>query len=300
MLDFPNSSPTHVQPGPNDALSIRTDQDAPAFWKEGVPADEYHADRTSVSSTTLRTILKSPLSFRHRFLAPPSPPTPAMAFGTLLHHAVLEGADFLRRYIVQPDFGDMRSSKNREARDEWKASLSEDAVVVTAEQRDQIKGIVESVYNHADAAALLSGSKLEISGYYTDPETGIRLRIRPDCFHPILPGNIDVKTTENASRDAFQRSIMNFGYHIQQAMYCEGIGCITGRKVEYPAWIAAETKPPYEVAVYVADDEMMELGRKQYRKALALLDFCLKSNDWPPLQSAAENITLPRWASELN
>jgi hypothetical protein len=67
-------------------------------WKENLDNETYHADKSAVGSSSLRKILKSPLSFYSDFfLSTPQEKTDAMRFGELVHVAVLEGSKFLER-----------------------------------------------------------------------------------------------------------------------------------------------------------------------------------------------------------
>ena len=51
------------------------------------------------------------------------------------------------------------------------------------------------------------------------------------------------------------------------------------------------------VAVYDADDEMLQLGRQQYRRDLDRLAACIESDNWPSYNgNRIEQIGLPVWA----
>lgn len=265
-------------------------------WRDDLSNDAYHADKTAVSSSSLKLVLKSPLSFKNHFIdGVRTEPTKAMVFGTLVHTAVLEGMDFLRNYFIVPDFGDLRSSKNRAKRDEWTASLPFGAQVVTEQEMRDIEGMLNAVLRHKDAMRLLKDGVTEVSGYYADPVTGIKCRIRPDFLGENLGVLADLKTTVSCTLDDFSRAIWSYRYDFQMAMYAEGIRVITGQKIKYPAFIAVEKTPPYEVAVYVADDGMMDYGLTDYRRALDTLKKSLDSDVWPGYQEGVQNIALPAW-----
>lgn len=277
---------------------ITIDRDFAPHWKEEQKNEDYHADKSAVSSSGLRQIEKSPATFYQNFflrLPEAEKKSKAKTIGTLCHQAILEGSKFLENFVLMPDFGDMRSSKNREARDEWLATV-EGKTVVKQDELDVIKGTIEAIVNHEGAFNLLKDGKTEISGYYADPETGILCRIRPDFLSFNLMALVDVKTTIDCSREGFAKSIWNYRYDFQLAMYSEGIKQITGKEVDYPAFIAVEKEPPYEVAVYIADKEMIDKGREDYRKSLLTLKACLDTDTFPKYQSKIEEISLPRWA----
>lgn len=266
-------------------------------WIEGWPDKEYHADKTGVGSSGLRKILKSPATFfANHTKIEPSKPTPAMVFGTLFHQAVLEPNKFLKSHVAMPDFGDCRLKDNKAKRDAWLAELPEGTDILEQKTIDQIIGMVESLQRHADAANLLKNGVPEISGVYRDPETGIKCRIRPDFLQFDLMAMVDLKTTENCTRKSFSRAIFDYQYHFQMAMYAAGVKIIGGKKVDYPTIIAIEKEPPYEVAVYLLDDGVLDLGEQKYRQALNTLKQCLQSNSWPRYQQAIENISVPHWA----
>lgn len=274
-------------------------------WREGVPDVAYHADLSAVSSTGIRKILKSPATFKNHILDGLAPePTDAMKFGTLVHRAVLEGTDFLKAYVVEPEFSgytlDGRESKQskdaKQKRDAWRYEQQlAGNLVVTQKERDDIQGIVEAIINHEDAFALLKDGVTEVSGYYRDPETGIYCRIRPDFYSPGLGVLLDLKTTQDVEEGAFSRTIWNFRYDCQLAMYGEGAGIITGRPVTYYAFIAVEPNPPYEVAVYTADQALIEIGAEDYHRALRTLKQCVETNNYPRAQRKMQDIGLPGW-----
>lgn len=62
-------------------------------------AEEYHRNKDAVGHSSLVRIMRSPAHFQEYVTHPPEP-TPAMAFGTAVHSAVLEPAAFASDYAV--------------------------------------------------------------------------------------------------------------------------------------------------------------------------------------------------------
>jgi hypothetical protein len=275
-------------------------------WKENLDNETYHADKSAVGSSSLRKILKSPLSFHADFFGErKEEKTDAMRFGELVHVAVLEGSKFLERMVMAPKFTGLtkdgrESSQSAEAKRkkaEWYAEAeSLNKLIVTEEEHDKILGIMKSITNHEGAMKLLKNGAREISGYFSDPQTGIVNKIRPDFVSFDLGTLVDLKTTQSVLKSDFQKTIWNYRYDFQLAMYGEGIKAITGNAPRYHAIIAVETNAPYEVAVYVADEGMISKGQEDYRMALDTLSECLATDTWPRYQKEIEDISLPGWA----
>lgn len=277
-------------------------------WVEGVPDDVYHADTTTVSSTGLRKMLKSPALFKRDVIDGLGPdPTDSMKFGTLVHQVILEGADFLKRYVVEPEFTgytldgkeSKRSKEAIEKRELWRAErLLLGEVIVTPQEKQKLEDMLDSVINHPDAFALLKNGVTEISGYYTDPETGIACRIRPDFLSFDLMALVDLKTTVESEETAFARTIKNMRYDLQISMYGEGAEIISRKKVEHHVFIAVENEPPHETDVYTADPVLLEKGREGYHKALRDLRRCIDSGEYKRRVRRMRDISLPHWDLE--
>lgn len=275
-------------------------------WKENLSNEEYHSNKNAVGSSSLRKILKSPISFYADFFGEKKEEkNDAMRFGELVHVAVLEGPRFLEKMTVVPKFSGMtkdgrESSQSAEAKKkkaEWYADAeAQNKIIVTEEDQEKILGIMNSITQHEGAMNLLKNGAREVSGFFSDPQTGIVNKIRPDFVSFDLGTLVDLKTTQSVVRSDFQKTIWNYRYDFQLAMYGEGVKAITGKAPQYHALIAVETTAPYEVAVYIADEGMISKGQEDYRKALDTLSECLATNEWPRYQKDIEDISLPGWA----
>lgn len=264
-------------------------------WRENQSAEEYHADKTAVNNSSLKNILKSPKSFLHSFTEKPKEPTPALRLGSLFHLSLLEHDKFKRQTVVAPDFGDLRKKENKEFKLQFQDE-NEGKELLSQEDMDKILYMTESVIKHKDAMILLKDVKREISGYFKDPETNIIQKFKPDAVSFNINAEIDVKTTKDCSLESFQKSIWNYRYDFQRAMYREGIKAITGKYPDYSAFIAVENEAPYECAVYFCDDALIEKASMDYRFSLNKLKECIDNNDFGSYQKQATNISLPYWA----
>jgi exodeoxyribonuclease VIII len=241
--------------------------------------------------------------------------TAAQFIGSAFHTALLEPACFADRYVVTPTDAPKRptsgqrnakkpSAETIEAIYFWDSFDAKNAgkEQISQEDLDTLKAMVATVYKHPAAFALLTSvpGVAEASAYWNDPATGLLLRCRPDFWREdgII---VDVKTTEDASPEEFDRSIAKWRYHVQDAFYLDGTGHAVGQsgaKIERPrefVFLVVEKKPPYAVAVYRLDDEARELGRFEYRANLERLHRGHTSGEWPGYSSKIQPISVPVW-----
>ena len=267
-----------------------------AHWNETISDFDYHSDKTAVNSSSLKKMLKSPKAFyASYFLSQNEEPTQAMKFGTLAHMAILEGEKFRERYVLVPDFGDMRSKTNREKKAAWMVEQPAGAVLCTAEERDSLFAMIDSILSHEQAHKLLSQGKPEIAGYWRDDETGLRLRMKADFLSFNVNALVDVKTTQDTVWEEFRRSVEKLRYDIQIMMYDDGTEKITRIRPDHRVWLAVESKMPFEVACFEVPPQYEATGKHEYRRALRRIAECAKANAWPQRQAEIEYGEMSPW-----
>lgn len=243
----------------------------------------------AVNYSTLKELARSPLHYRHRLDAPREQ-TKSMFRGSAAHTAILEPIEFMRRYVVFE--GARRAGKA------WEAFQEENAgkVILKEDEFNTAMAMRDAVQRCATAMAYLRRGQHEAALAWTDPETGIACKGRPDF---VADDNtvVDVKTTRDPSPFWFQRDVARLQYHVQAAFYVDGLAQIT-RRESRAVIIAVESAPPHDVAVYrLPDDEVLGPGRDAYRAMLTKLAECRRDNRWPGVAGGFElTMTLPAWA----
>lgn len=270
---------------------------------QGVSEAAYHTDLACVARGDLLSFMKTPAHFVARRRQPyeVSTKSQTLRFGRAAHVLILEPEKFRDLFQIIPSFGPLQSPANRAKKAAWFSELPPEACAVTLEEMTTLFGMVRALISHQDARDLLMEGVAEASGYYADPVTGLKLRIRPDFIKHTIGALIDFKTTIDASSEAFQRSFWKYRYDFQLAMYAEGVRLITGRDPKFVAIVAMEKKPPYRCEVYTYDKSELRLGYEDYRKALDGLAVCLDSDTWPCSNGKAKQMFLPKYAeSQFN
>lgn len=260
---------------------------------------EYHADRSAISKSGLDWIRKSPAHFYARYLDPnrkPQKKTEALIIGSAVHKAILEPIEFSDEFMIAPEIN-RRSNDGKQLYAEFQQRY-EGKELITMETYDTIMRMRDSVIAHPVASELLTGGVAEQSIFWTDPVTGSQCKCRPDYTtkHRIIA---DVKTTDDASPEAFGRSAAKYRYHVQAPYYVDGYEAYTGEVCEGFVFIAVEKSPPYAVAIYFVDGDTMSLGRELYQRDLSIYRECKERNNWPSYDTKITNLRLPSYAFKL-
>lgn len=256
---------------------------------KGISNEAYHK-AAGVSKSQLDQFAKSPAHYLAS-LTTPRKETEAMRIGTLFHALVLEPEK--ANFVVGPNI-----NKNTK---EWKAFKAEaeaaGQVVIDEGDNAMLQGMVASIKTHPAASALLSGPGIaEGSCWWYDERSGELCRCRPDFYREDIGVIVDLKTTEDASQAGFTKSVANFRYAVQAAMYADGVETSTGVPVKAFAFIAVEKQPPYAVQCFQLDFQAMEAGRVTYQNLLLDLADCKISGKFPAYSDKVETISLPNWA----
>ena len=265
-----------------------------AHWAETLDNDEYHSDKTAVSSTVLKLFDKSAASVLCYYMTRDEGEDEPEHFrlGRAIHVASLEPKKFIEFVVQQPEF---KGTGSRREKAEWTAAQKKESIILSQKEFLQIEGMVNSVLQYPDAVALMNHGVPEISGYYRDKETGIKCKIRPDLWDEKNEVLLDVKSCVDCSPYAFSKRIYEYKYHLSMAMYAEGIYQITGKRPETWVFLAIEKKPPYECAIYICKEKMMKKGYEDYNFSMQKLKLCLETNQWPRRQDGMEELDLPEY-----
>lgn len=160
--------------------------------------------------------------------------------------------------------------------------------------------IAARVRKHPFLSEALKEGKAEQSVFWKDADTGVLCRARPDWMAQGFVSNmiIDLKSTTDASPVGFQRSIIKYRYHVQAAMYLDAMESLAGEKIQDFLFAAWEKTSPFANAVYCADTDMIEAGRKEYKQLLRQYARCLESDTWPGYSEDVVPLGLPEWYKE--
>ncbi|BEG74470.1 MULTISPECIES: PD-(D/E)XK nuclease-like domain-containing protein [Achromobacter] len=263
---------------------------------DGQDIEAYHRG-PGISKTGLDHVARSPALFYALHLDPARPAEKERAGqleGQLAHCAILEPAEFDRRYAVGPDV-----SRATKAWKEWEASLPAGVIAIKPDQRETALRQAESVRRLPDVAEALAAGRPEVSAYWIDPDTGVLCRCRPDWVHPAGESGVvllDVKTYSDASPAEFARQIARKRYHVQDAFYSEGFGRAAGVDVLGFVFVAVETEWPFAASAVMLDEPGKRQGAIDMRRDLATYAACLKANEWPGHGAAIHQVSMPAWA----
>jgi len=278
-----------------------------------LPMSVYHGDccdAPSISSSGLRTIWnQSPAHYWYDSPYNPNRPEPKerphFSIGRAAHHLIYMGRKgFDEEFVVRPDkWKDWRTVDAQEWR---RVQLKLGKTVITDGELEQITGMARSLAAHPLVKS--TGGRLGIldgfcerSLIFKDPLTGVWLKSRPDNIPSHSGLFADLKTTDSVTNDSLDRSLANFGYHMQAALAGMASEVLLGRPMEEFALVWVEKAPPHCVRVTVLTGADLDRGRQQLRVAINQFARAVETGNWHGPggdRSDGEYLMLPAWAAK--
>lgn len=254
-----------------------------------------------IRRSDLWIIHDSPEKFRYK-MDNPEEPTPALVFGQAAHKMLLEPTEFYEEFAVKPEGIDRRT---KEGKEEYARFLrqAEGKTVIDLDTYATIRGMVDKAIGNPQVRKLLSGRK-EIPFFWTDPDTGVACKVKCDCVTYLddMPVIVDYKTCKSAKTEDFIRDAYKYGYHLQVAMYTEGMMQVKHLK-ERPmfVFIVEEKDPPFALNLVTVPDDVMDYGLDTMRELLGIYKECEEMDNWfgynGPFNQQNE-MSLPGWLAK--
>lgn len=173
---------------------------------------------------------------------------------------------------------------------QWAAENAAGRELVSQKELRQIQREIDAIRNHRAARELIeAGIAHEISVRWTSAD-GHRLRCRPDlCTDEAW---VDLKTTREADiLSSFWRSVMDFGYHAQDAHYQWGMEAL-GMEARPLKFIVVSTTWPHDCHVITLPQDLVAEGRRRLLQSLADIRVRMDLDHWMPDQHG-EVVELP-------
>jgi len=255
-------------------------------------SDDYHS-HPAISNSNRAAARQSGRHYFDQKEGPPRASTAPFNLGTLLHATALPGENVDQIAVRMPE-GLKKTTKEGKAF----ISTNEGKIIVNAADAFAIDQMMLSMLEHPFSASLIKGDlpgKSEQSFFAVDPETELELKCRPDFILDDYSWIIDLKSTLDASPKGFQRSLTNYRYFVQAAWYLDVVEMETGRRPEAFVFVAVEKQRPFNVGVYCADEQMIQVGKQHAREDLMNIAKWKNTGVYPGYSNRAEMISLPKW-----
>jgi hypothetical protein len=271
-----------------------TECPAPGIY-ENVDAAVYHS-WNAASSSRLGHLRRSPAHLKEYIDNPPEDKD-YFRFGRAFHCAVLEPSIFDEKYIFTSEGCDRRTKAGKAEYEELEKQYGDGFVLKLPEYR-MIHHMRDTVLSHPKARRLFFGEgKNELSLVWIDKETGVKCKARLDRYRANLLGGIvvDLKSTRDACRQAFERSFYATRIHGQGAFYLAGC---KANNIPAEAFVVAacEKEAPCAIALYNIIEAALDAGEQENQHLLRIYGECEKSGTWPGYPEDVNDITLPDYA----
>lgn len=253
-----------------------------------LPNAEYHAHK-SLSATGAKTLLESPAKYKYEVLDGHKQYKAAYDLGSAVHAKVLGVEDEVEVF----HFESWRTKEAREARD---ASRDAGRVPMLAHELGPVDAMAEAVLSHGLARKILERPGNAEASLFGTTESGVPVRCRFD-YLPDDGGVVaDLKTTSGkATKSAFAKSAVDYGYDVARGHYLDVLELVTGRAAEM-LFIVVETAAPHLVAVHQLNEEFARMGENKAREARDIYRACMSSGEWPGYPEEIGLVQAPMYA----
>lgn len=274
--------------------------------------NDYHADSEYLSSSSLKEAAKSLKHFKHYLDTKDKERKSHFDFGNAFELALMDAmnktTEFENEVLVFDEAERPEKSKNFGSKEnsEWKTKILNTRKYVInkvgAESVETMNLMLGSCWQDQTIQGLLRNTDYQKSLFWTDKETGIKLKTRPDVCKVNKCVVIDIKTCKDASPGNFGKDAANFNYPIQAALQMRG--CIESGLmpvVNKYYWIAVEKVAPFNAQIYEFEIQEWDWAYMRLDYYLRLIKQAREENKWVGYSQQSDNkwgimpIKLPLW-----
>jgi exodeoxyribonuclease VIII len=267
--------------------------------------DQEYFALDAINATLLKDIIKqSPVHAQAR-RARKDEPTHQMKLGTAVHTAILDLNVWGDTIAVAPAV-DRRTKAGKAEYSEFLETV-DNKTIITADQFNLVEQMKVAVFDHPEARRLLANCTASEHVRVFEYE-GEQCKAKIDAVDLLNDTIIDIKTTADASPQAFAKQSANYLYHMQLAWYARSVdrefwsdALIASSDVDAYI-IAIENTPPHAVVVYIFDAEALRVGWHLCKRAVRewkeyKLDRKLNDKSFA-YGSDIHDLCLPAWADQ--
>ena len=253
--------------------------------------EDYHSLKDSFSASDMKVLANT--SYKDwEYQKSHREETDALRFGSAFHHYVLEYDTFYENYAVEPEFEPTEIDKKTEEvkpktkgwkntkdykgqRDEFHSANS-DKTIISEYDFNRIKGMQRAI-KESIANEYIYGMEGINEKVCFSELNGVKVRVKFDRFIPSKAIVVDLKSTSDASEYDFARSVVRFGYDIQDVHYTNVLSQELGEQIKM-VFVAVSSEAPFSACVYTLGEDKRERGKYKLNNALNRLKRAFDGN----------------------
>lgn len=234
---------------------------------------EYHSDKTHLSSSGLKLLLKSPEQYYAEYILGQRDNAEQDKFteGSFVHTLILEPHKVTIDYAVFPGL-----RKQGNAWEEFKKA-NPDKTLLSISQVLRCEKLAKACSALPAAMHILKDTLSEhtMTGLIMD----VPVKARADAISIDKAWIVDVKTTSMPSDiEFFKNTVVDYSYQLSAALYCTIAKQVYNKDFDF-YWLVL-SKADGECHIYKASPNRLAEGTTLYTQGLMLYKHCLKTGIW--------------------
>jgi hypothetical protein len=206
--------------------------------------------------------------------------------GTAAHALFLQGID--KAEVIEAD-----SWRTKDAKEKRDAARSAGRIPFLPHQYEEVLAMVTAAQCAAGPHFVIGEGDAELT--YAWEENGTFFRIRPDWINKSRTEIWDYKTTgKSADPEEFAKSVIGYGYDVQEALYKRGVSKVCGTRPNF-TFMVQETFPPYLCSFVELDLQFQDMGKSKVRTGTKIWRECMASGKWPGYSDRIYTVEAPGW-----
>lgn len=278
-----------------------------------IDIDAYHANRTHISATSIKEAKKSLRHFEWQRSGLMSKTGAHLDYGNAFELALLDKSGFEKHVRISQDehWIELANKEYREGKGKGKDYVSptqsarflaeqskfysENSGKYIIQQKgkesyDTIEKMLTSCYSDSTIKKLIENTDYQLSLFWTDEETGLNLKTRPDICKTKKNVVVNLKTTLDGSPKAFSRDLVKFDYPLQACVEIKG--CIASGlmpQVDNYFWLVVEKVEPFNATIYEFIESDIRSTMMELEYYLNIIAKAQKESFYPGYTQQASN-----------